>query len=648
MTSLLLIINKKSLLIGFNYKLEWGIKMEKTLFKRIKGALPFILTDILAICLTYLVSVFVFYFLEIEISIDKIAMALPFIVLAHFIAYLIVGVYGMLPDFFGFEDFIRIAATTIVVNILIVVFLAVTRMTFMYKSAYFFIVFLEIGIVVLPRMMKRVINYFKTNWDWNKALGRRTLIVGAGAAGEQVVKELYRNKDLNNMPMCFLDDDKEKHDKRLMGIKIAGSLSEISYYLDLYRIEEVIIAVKDFPVKKTRELGEIVTSRNIRIKKLSGMVEDVGEARPIISDIRIEDLLNREEIQLDDNCIANYIQNEVVLVTGGGGSIGSELCRQIAERQPKQLIIFDIYENNAYEIQQELLRTFKKANKTLDLQVWIGSVYNRARVKKVFETFKPSVVFHAAAYKHVPLMEDSAVEAVRTNVIGTYNVSSLANEFKVKKFVMVSSDKAVRSTNVMGATKRYAELIVQEQQNHSKDTIYSAVRFGNVLGSNGSVIPLFKKQIADGGPITVTHPEITRYFMTIPEAVGLILQCGVFAKGGEVFILDMGEPVKIKDLAEKMIRLTGLRPNEDIKIEFVGLRPGEKLYEELLVDHDNGSQDQTPHEKIFIEKQRDVQLEELNLDQMFKELEILTNEEVKECLATIITTYNRNGNGTQD
>ena len=449
------------------------------------------------------------------------------------------------------------------------------------------------------------------------------------------------------MSMCFLDDDIEKHDKRLMGIKIAGNLSELEYYLDLYRIEEVIIAVKDFPLKKLQEIGEVITKRNIRFKRLSGMMEDVDESRPIISEIRIEDLLNREEITLDNDHIAKYIENEVVLVTGGGGSIGSELCRQIAELHPKQLIIFDIYENNAYDIQQELLRKFKKEGRSLDLQVWIGSVYNIDRVRQLFETFKPTVVFHAAAYKHVPLMEDSAVEAVRTNVIGTYNVSSMSNTFNVKKFVMVSSDKAVRSTNVMGATKRYAELIVQEQQNHSKKTKFSAVRFGNVLGSNGSVIPLFKKQISDGGPITVTHPEITRYFMTIPEAVGLILQCGVFANGGEVFILDMGEPVKITDLAEKMIRLAGLKPYEDIKIEFIGLRPGEKLYEELLVDEAHEDQYQTKHDKIFIEKQRDVANDELNLKMIFEEIEKLTNEEVKVCLAKIITTYNRNGNGTK-
>jgi FlaA1/EpsC-like NDP-sugar epimerase len=367
------------------------------------------------------------------------------------------------------------------------------------------------------------------------------------------------------------------------------------------------------------------------------------EDRPQIIDVKIEDLLNRDEIKLDDTRIKGFIQGEVVLVTGGGGSIGSELCRQIADLEPKQLIIFDIYENNAYDIQQELLRKFSKAHKKLNLKVLIGSVYNRERLESVFKAYQPTIVFHAAAYKHVPLMEDSAVEAVRTNVIGTYNTSSLANQYNVKKFVLVSSDKAVRSTNVMGATKRYAELIVQEQQEHSSVTKFSAVRFGNVLGSNGSVIPLFKKQIADGGPVTVTHQDITRYFMTIPEAVGLILQCGVYANGGEVFILDMGEPVKIKDLAEKMISLTGLKPYEDIKIEFTGLRPGEKLFEELLVDHDHDNQHKTENQKIYIEKQKVVEKDELELNQIIETIEQLDNEEIKAFVGSVIKTYKRNG-----
>jgi FlaA1/EpsC-like NDP-sugar epimerase len=372
-------------------------------------------------------------------------------------------------------------------------------------------------------------------------------------------------------------------------------------------------------------------------------MSEVDSTQTKIIDVKIEDLLNRDEIKLDDCLIKDFIKDEIVLVTGGGGSIGSELCRQISELEPKQLIIFDIYENNAYDIQMELLRKFQKKGKHFDLQVRIGSVYNRKRVEDMFKEFKPTIVFHAAAYKHVPLMEDSAVESVRTNVIGTYNVSSLANQYETKKFVLVSSDKAVRSTNIMGATKRYAELIIYEQQSHSKVTKFSAVRFGNVLGSNGSVIPLFKNQIADGGPVTVTHPDITRYFMTIPEAVGLILQCGVYAQGGEVFILDMGEPVKIRDLAEKMIRLAGYKPYNDIQIEYTGLRPGEKLYEELLVDHNHESQHRTDNEKIYIESQKEVTEQQLELFKIIESIDELSNVQIKDFVAHIIDSYKRNG-----
>ncbi|MDR4969198.1 MAG: nucleoside-diphosphate sugar epimerase/dehydratase, partial [Acholeplasmataceae bacterium] len=465
--------------------------------------------------------------------------------------------------------------------------------------------------------------------DWNRALGRRTLIVGAGSAGEIVVKEVYRNKDLSNIPVAFLDDDPNKIGNKLSGIKIVGPINDIQYFLDLYKIEEVIIAINDFPLRKLKALIELVSQKNVRLKRLTSITDVTQGERTQIIDVKIEDLLNREEIILDDRGIEGFIKDEVVLVTGGGGSIGSELCRQIAELKPKQLIIFDIYENNAYDTQMELERKFKKSGEYLNLKVLIGSVYNPIRLESVFKEYRPTVVFHAAAYKHVPLMEDSAVEAVRTNVIGTHHAARLANQYEVKKFVLVSSDKAVRSTNVMGATKRFAELIIEEQNNHSKVTKFSAVRFGNVLGSNGSVIPLFKKQIQDGGPITVTDPEITRYFMTIPEAVGLILQCAVYAQGGEVFILDMDEPVKIKDLAEKMISLAGLRPNVDIMVEYVGLRPGEKLYEELLIDHEYDHHLRTANDKIYIEKQKHVEASELELDQIIKTFEEKTNYDVK-------------------
>ncbi|MBU1020166.1 MAG: polysaccharide biosynthesis protein, partial [Firmicutes bacterium] len=580
---------------------------------------------------------------DLPLDYNLLVIALPLVIVFKLIIFYFTGLYKMLVNHVGFEDVIKIAVVSILSNSIIVLFIAFSNILFMYKSAFLFITPFEIGLLAIPRMANRIITFVKTNMDWNKALGRRTLIVGAGSAGELVVKEIYKNKDLNNIPVAFLDDDEHKIGSRLSGIKIVGPISEIQHFLDELKIEEVIIAIADYSVKDLQQLIGKVAEKSIRIKKLMSMSDVSDHERPKIIDVRIEDLLNRDEIKLEDESIKGFIKDQVVLVTGGGGSIGSELCRQIAELEPKELIIFDIYENTAYDVQQELLRKFYKAKKTINLTVLIGSVYNKARLEHVYKTYKPDLVFHAAAYKHVPLMEDSAVEAVRTNVIGTCNAAILANKYKAKKFVLVSSDKAVRSTNIMGATKRYAELIVQQQQSISKVTKFSAVRFGNVLGSNGSVIPLFKKQIEDGGPVTVTHEDITRYFMTIPEAVGLIMQCGVYANGGEVFILDMGEPVRIKDLAEKMISLAGLRPYEDIQIEITGLRPGEKLFEELLVNHEYEEQHRTPNEKIFIEKQIDVEEKELELSQVIDTLETYSNDEIKAFVGKIIKTYKRNG-----
>lgn len=617
--------------------------MKRKILGRYVNIVKYMLFDVIMISITYAMAIFMFMVLDIPVETEQLWFAIPSIIVFKLLVYYFSGLYKMLINHVGFEDVIKIAVVTIASNVAIVIFIAVTDLMFMYKSAYIFITITEVVLITIPRVINRFVQYLKTNLEWKQALGRRTIIIGAGSAGEIVVKEIIRNKDLNNIPVAFVDDDVEKIGKRLMGIKIVGPISAIKFYIDTYKVEEVIIAISNYPKDKLSELANLVAEKNCRMKRLLSVSELDNETKPTIVEVKIEDLLNRDEISLNDDSIKGFIKDEVVLVTGGGGSIGSELCRQIAEFEPKHLVIFDIYENNAYEIQQELLRKFHKAGRNLNLSVFIGSVYNRERLKSIFEVVKPTVVFHAAAYKHVPLMEDSAVEAVRTNVIGTHNAASLANEFNVKKFVLVSSDKAVRSTNVMGATKRYAELIIQEQQSHSKVTKFSAVRFGNVLGSNGSVIPLFKKQIEDGGPVTVTHPDITRYFMTIPEAVGLILQCGVYANGGEVFILDMGEPVKIKDLAEKMISLAGFKPYEQINIEFTGLRPGEKLYEELLVDHQHGDHCKTENNKIFVEKQREVEAKELEFDQIIDTLEKLKNDQVKEFVATIITTYKRNG-----
>ena len=380
-----------------------------------------------------------------------------------------------------------------------------------------------------------------------------------------------------------------------------------------YHIEEIIIAIPTLKDQERRKLLDICQQTACKIKMLPGIYQMVNQEIDVsmLRDVSIEDLLGREPVDLHMEKIGNYIGDKVILVTGGGGSIGSEICRQVALHEPKQLIIVDIYENNAYNIQLELKKNYPELN----LETLIASVRDKKRIEDIFETYHPDIVYHAAAHKHVPLMEDSPDEAIKNNVVGTYNVASAANKFHVKKMVLISTDKAVRPTNVMGASKRICEIIMEIFSQISQ-TEYAAVRFGNVLGSNGSVIPLFRRQIKEGGPVTVTHPDIIRYFMTIPEAVNLVLQCGAYAKGGEIFILDMGEPVKILDLARKMIRLSGHVPGEDIKIEFTGLRPGEKLYEELLIDEKNLVQ--TENDRIFV-----AQMGKINTAEICRKMSVL-------------------------
>lgn len=602
-------------------------------------------TDALLILASYGLMILIFLGIRVdyEFELTKLVIALPFIVLFKILFMNFAGIYRMLSRHVGFEDVMRISFAAIITNIIIVIFIAISEQMFMYKSAYIVITPIEIIILTIPRVFNRIQIFFKTNFFVNMNEGKRTLIIGAGSAGELVLKELYRNKDLSNHPVAFVDDNPKKIGNRLGGILIVGPIEKIGQFIEDYNVDEIVLAIADYPIDKLNWLVNEVAKYKIKIKKLMSY-SDVDKGAPKLVNVKVEDLLNRQVIHLDNQGINDFIKGEVVMVTGGGGSIGSELCRQIAELKPKSLIIFDIYENNAYEIQQELIRKFTKEHRCHDLNliVRIGSVYNKTRLESIFDEFRPTIVFHAAAYKHVPLMEDSAVEAVRTNVIGTYNAAELSNKYGVKKFVLVSSDKAVRSTNVMGATKRFAELIIQNHQKTNK-TKFSAVRFGNVLGSNGSVIPLFKKQIEDGGPVTVTHPDINRFFMTIPEAVSLILQSAVYAEGGEVFVLDMGQPVKIVDLAEKMISLAGLEPHKDIKIEFTGLRPGEKLYEELLVDHKYDDHKATANDKIFIEKQRDVKDDELTIQEIVETFEQKTNEEVKLMVSSVVKTYKVNG-----
>ena len=425
--------------------------------------------------------------------------------------------------------------------------------------------------------------------------GKKTMLIGGGSAGVLFLNELRNSKFLNNDVKCIIDDDPTKHGTVIAGIPIVGNAESIPYYVGKFDIEDIIFAIPTINEKRKKEILNICAGLECKIHFIPVLYQIVNQEVAItkLRDVEIEDLLGRPAVDLEIESVMDYVKDKVVLVTGGGGSIGSELCRQIAGYKPKKLIIVDIYENNAYEIQMELTRHFPE----LDIIVLIASVRNTKRIDSIFEKYRPQIVYHAAAHKHVPLMEDSPNEAIKNNVMGTYHVACAADKYKAEKFVLISTDKAVRPTNIMGASKRMCEMVVQGLSERS-DTEFVAVRFGNVLGSNGSVIPLFKKQISEGGPVTVTHPDIIRYFMTIPEAVSLVLQAGAMATGGEIFILDMGEPVKIAELAKNLIRLSGFKVDEDIKIEYTGLRPGEKLYEELLIDEENIKK--TLSDRIFI------------------------------------------------
>ncbi|MBP1744951.1 MAG: nucleoside-diphosphate sugar epimerase [Firmicutes bacterium] len=436
--------------------------------------------------------------------------------------------------------------------------------------------------------------------------GQRVMIVGAGYGGCMVLEEIMNSKEINLTPVCFVDDDEKKQGMTISRVKVMGKRHDIPRLVKENNIEAIIIAIPTISREDRTDIVKICTNTGCKLKIVPGMYELLkGEVTvKEIRDVEIEDLLGRESVVLEDEGIKDYIQGKVVMIPGGGGSIGSEISRQVLKYGPKKLIIFDNYENNAYDLQNEI----KGKYPDVELKLLIGSIRDRIRLENVFKEHRPDVIFHAAAHKHVPLMEESPSEAILNNVFGTLNLTETADKYKVKRFVMLSTDKAVNPTNVMGATKRICEMIIQAMDAKS-ETQFVAVRFGNVLGSNGSVIPLFNKQIAQGGPVTVTDKKITRFFMTIPEAAQLVLQAGAFAKGGEIFILDMGEPVKIYDLAKHLIRLSGFVPDVDIKIEFTGLRPGEKLYEEVLMSEEGIGK--TAHNKIFVAKPAGYDIHEL-------------------------------------
>ena len=501
--------------------------------------------------------------------------------------------YSSMWQFASVDDVMRIAGASLCTVLLHVfgMFLCGFSMPRSLPAINFVLLFLLTCVSRLsPRVVRNLLKRAKGRTNL-----RRTMLIGAGEAGSTILNEFQTSIHSRNNVVCIIDDDPSKVGQYLHGVRIVGTREAIPECARRYAVDDIVLAIPTASNRSKRELLTLCQKTGCHIKTLPALYQlangDVSIQQ--IRNVQVEDLLGRDSVNVDLSHIDRYVRGKVVLVTGGGGSIGSELCRQLVRYQPKQLIIFDIYENNAYEIQQELRRNVPD----FEPVVLIGSVRDRDRVNSVFETYHPDLVYHAAAHKHVPLMEDSPNEAIKNNVFGTLNVAQAADRYGASRFILVSTDKAVRPTNVMGASKRICEMIIQMMDQHS-ETGFVAVRFGNVLGSNGSVIPLFKEQIEKGGPVTVTHKDIIRYFMTIPEAVSLILQAGAYAAGGEIFVLDMGDPVRIDDLARNMIRLSGFEPDVDIEVVYTGLRPGEKLYEELLLDEEG--LEKTKNELIYI------------------------------------------------
>lgn len=549
------------------------------------------------------------------------------------IVFALFRLYNSLWRFAGLGEVINIVLASGVSGVLH--FLLVFGTFHQMPRSYFVIYVLLLFITTLTvRFSYRVVRLLYKSNRHGKGM-RTTLIIGAGEACNIVIRELKMSDNLDSHICGIIDDNKSKHGTYIQGVKVIGGRERIVSFVEEMGVNEIIVAMPSASKSEIRDILEICQQTESELKIVPGVYQFVnGEAEiEKIRPVEIEDLLGREPVDINLEHVINYVKGKVVLVTGGGGSIGSELCRQIAANHPKMLIIFDIYENNAYDIQQELLREFP----SLHLEVLIGSVRNTSRVDSLFASYRPDIVYHAAAHKHVPLMEDSPNEAIKNNVFGTYKTALAADRYGAKKFVLISTDKAVNPTNIMGASKRICEMIIQELNNRSS-TDFVAVRFGNVLGSNGSVIPLFKKQIASGGPVTVTDKNIIRYFMTIPEAVSLVIRAGALAQGGEIFVLDMGEPVKIDDLARKLIRLSGYVPDRDIKVEYTGLRPGEKLYEEMLMDEEGLKE--TAHSLIHIGRPLVFDGEAFlgQLDALY-DAAYSEGENMKELVADLVPTY---------
>lgn len=611
----------------------------KSYVNRKRLAIELVLFDIIAIQLAAFLAIltrFEFRIHTIEpLFIDTLvhyAVLNTFCSICIFAAY---RMYSTLWSFASIMDFFNVVKAVLISSVF--QFIGIHMLAWPIPRSFIVLYIGWLGIAaVFPRMMIRILRGGRR--IPLQTIGKQAIpvmLIGAGEAGSIILQEFKNSKFVEKEIVCVIDDDPKKWGTFIHGVPVVGGRRKITQSVVRFGIQEIVLAIPTLKPHERKNIINICQQTGCKMSTLPGIYQlincDVKVS--MLRDVQIEDLLGREAVRTDLESIMSYVKDQKVMVTGGGGSIGSELCRQIADDQPKQLIIIDNYENAAYEYQMELGRKHPE----LDVIVLIVSVQNRRKIREIFEQYKPDLVFHAAAHKHVPLMEYSPCEAIKNNVFGTMNVASEANRSGVKRMVLISTDKAVRPTNIMGASKRICEMVIQTYNQRSK-TEYVAVRFGNVLGSNGSVVPLFKQQIREGGPVTVTHPDIIRYFMTIPEAVSLVLQAGAYAQGGEIFILDMGEPVKILDLAENMIRLSGLVPGEDIEIKFTGLRPGEKLYEELLIDDDNKKE--TANKRIFIGQP--IKIDEAEFDEKMKELEKATfseDENIRQVVKKLVPEY---------
>lgn len=562
------------------------------------------------------------------------------------VLYYAFKIYSSMWEYAGLKEVLNVAVATIIggisglaIDIIMSKFHLASSMlqngcfdAFFYVFGTLVAMILVAGMRIGYRLVRRY--YRESALKKNEKLNR-VMIVGAGDMGMIIINELEVNNYARGKPIIAVDDNPLKVGKRIRGIPVKGTCDQIPELAKKYNINTIILCLPSVGSDRQTEILRIAVKTGCKLKTSPSLLEMTDTSQGgRIRDVNITDLLSRPEIELNKD-VCSYINDQVILVTGGGGSIGSELCRQVSKYHPKKIVVFDIYENSAYLLKQQL-DAYHHGNPEIDIR--IGSVRDQKRLREIFDEFHPSIVFHAAAHKHVPLMEDSPKEAVKNNVFGTFNVASIAVEYNVKRFVNISSDKAVNPANVMGATKRITEMIVQYfERKCQNSTIFAAVRFGNVLGSSGSVIPIFTEQIKNGGPVTVTHPDITRYFMTIPEAAQLVVQAGGLAKGGEIFVLDMGEPVKIVTLAENLIMLSGYKPYTDIEIRFSGLRPGEKLYEELVLDEESSERKMTANNKIFVTKP--VEMDDKLFEEELENLKNATDENVRSIIKTIVPNY---------